>query len=462
MTSSAERGVGDGVGERPDLVEAAGERDQPVPADDAVRRLDPDDAAQRRPVGGSSRPCRCRNRRRRTRRRRPPLPPLEPPGTRDGSCGFRVGPNAEFSVLDPMANSSRLVLPTTTAPAAARRSTTVASYGGRQPSRILDEHVVGTPRVHMLSFSATGTPASGPGSRPAATTASMASAAGPSLVGEHRLKAWISPSRASMAARCSSTTSRAVTVAGAHGGGDVDDRAGGRPSLGQPDDRRDPEATRPRRPAPRRAPRPGRARAPRRRRAARWSAGTAGSSARRSARSSPSMSAKWSSMSASWAVMRSISAAVRSSRASRATWTTSAVVMRSDTAASLRVRLSAAIRAVCCSDAPAQPSDGRKPSDAGRYRLGRWPRSRSTRRPASTRASSIRRSTISTCAIEDGEFLVLVGPSGCGKSTTLRMLAGLEPVDAGRSTSATGTSPTCRPRTVTSRWCSSPTRCTRT
>jgi len=33
--------------------------------------------------------------------------------------------------------------------------------------------------------------------------------------------------------------------------------------------------------------------------------------------------------------------------------------------------------------------------------------------------------------IGDGEFLVLVGPSGCGKSTSLRMLAGLEPVDGG-------------------------------
>ena len=33
--------------------------------------------------------------------------------------------------------------------------------------------------------------------------------------------------------------------------------------------------------------------------------------------------------------------------------------------------------------------------------------------------------------IGDGEFLVLVGPSGCGKSTSLRMLAGLEPVNAG-------------------------------
>ncbi|GAA3941876.1 sn-glycerol-3-phosphate ABC transporter ATP-binding protein UgpC [Microbacterium soli] len=34
--------------------------------------------------------------------------------------------------------------------------------------------------------------------------------------------------------------------------------------------------------------------------------------------------------------------------------------------------------------------------------------------------------------IADGEFLVLVGPSGCGKSTSLRMLAGLEEVNAGR------------------------------
>ena len=33
--------------------------------------------------------------------------------------------------------------------------------------------------------------------------------------------------------------------------------------------------------------------------------------------------------------------------------------------------------------------------------------------------------------IEDGEFLVLIGPSGCGKSTSLRMLAGLEPLDDG-------------------------------
>src|SRR5881628_548774 len=33
--------------------------------------------------------------------------------------------------------------------------------------------------------------------------------------------------------------------------------------------------------------------------------------------------------------------------------------------------------------------------------------------------------------IADGELMVLVGPSGSGKTTALRMLAGLEEVDAG-------------------------------
>ena len=37
-------------------------------------------------------------------------------------------------------------------------------------------------------------------------------------------------------------------------------------------------------------------------------------------------------------------------------------------------------------------------------------------------------------AVDAGEFVVLVGPSGCGKSTTLRMVAGLESITAGRLT----------------------------
>ena len=55
------------------------------------------------------------------------LPPLDPPGTRPRSCGLRVEPKAEFSVELPMANSSRFVLPITTAPASRTRATTVAS-----------------------------------------------------------------------------------------------------------------------------------------------------------------------------------------------------------------------------------------------------------------------------------------------------------------------------------------------
>src|SRR5262249_33329617 len=88
-------------------------------------------------------------------------PPLDPPGVRSRAQGLRVGPNAEFSVDEPIANSSQLVLPITTAPAASSRTIAVASYGGTKLSRIRDEAVVRTPRVQMTSLTATGTPASG-------------------------------------------------------------------------------------------------------------------------------------------------------------------------------------------------------------------------------------------------------------------------------------------------------------
>ena len=56
-------------------------------------------------------------------------PPDEPPGTRVGSQGLCTGPKAEFSLAEPIANSSQLSLPRVTVPAAARRATTVASNG---------------------------------------------------------------------------------------------------------------------------------------------------------------------------------------------------------------------------------------------------------------------------------------------------------------------------------------------
>ena len=38
-------------------------------------------------------------------------------------------------------------------------------------------------------------------------------------------------------------------------------------------------------------------------------------------------------------------------------------------------------------------------------------------------------------SMAENEFTALVGPSGCGKSTTLRMIAGLETVSEGKSSS---------------------------
>ena len=93
-------------------------------------------------------------------------PPPEPPGIRVRSHGLPVGPYALFSVEDPMANSSMLVLPRMTTSASFSRRVTVASYGGIQPSRILEPTVVGTPSVVKMSFSASGTPASGPSCSP--------------------------------------------------------------------------------------------------------------------------------------------------------------------------------------------------------------------------------------------------------------------------------------------------------
>ncbi len=54
-------------------------------------------------------------------------PPLEPPVTRVSSSGWRVAPKPESSLVVPKANSWRLVLPTSTAPAWRRRVVTVAS-----------------------------------------------------------------------------------------------------------------------------------------------------------------------------------------------------------------------------------------------------------------------------------------------------------------------------------------------
>src|ERR1039457_1121517 len=107
-------------------------------------------------------------------------PPDEPPGILARSHGLRLGPNAEFSVEEPMANSSMLVLPMMIAPACFSRCVIVASYGGAQPARMREPQVVGMFLVVKTSLTATGTPASGASCSPAvrllSTSAAWASA----------------------------------------------------------------------------------------------------------------------------------------------------------------------------------------------------------------------------------------------------------------------------------------------
>ena len=71
-------------------------------------------------------------------------PPDDPPGDVSGSHGLRTGPNQEFSLLKPYANSCRPVRATMTAPASSRRVTTaaVAAAGSRRKP---EPHVVGRP-----------------------------------------------------------------------------------------------------------------------------------------------------------------------------------------------------------------------------------------------------------------------------------------------------------------------------
>src|SRR3989338_11050695 len=85
-------------------------------------------------------------------------PPDEPPGTRLVSRGLRVGPNAEFSVELPIANSSIFVRPRKTAPSSLSFSMTVASYEARELSSIFDAELATRPSIRMLSLMASGIP----------------------------------------------------------------------------------------------------------------------------------------------------------------------------------------------------------------------------------------------------------------------------------------------------------------
>src|SRR5436305_9907263 len=77
-------------------------------------------------------------------------PPLDPPGTRVVSHGLRVGPTDECSVDEPIANSSRFVLPMIEARFERSRAIAVASNGERKFARMRDAQVAGMSVVTML------------------------------------------------------------------------------------------------------------------------------------------------------------------------------------------------------------------------------------------------------------------------------------------------------------------------
>ena len=103
-------------------------------------------------------------------------PPEEPPGTRVRSQGLRVSPSAEFSVDEPIANSSMLSLPTRTAPARPSRSASVPSKRGRKPARTREAQVVATSLVMNRSFSPMGMPSRVPSVSPSPRRLSDAAA----------------------------------------------------------------------------------------------------------------------------------------------------------------------------------------------------------------------------------------------------------------------------------------------
>src|SRR3984893_12212299 len=76
-------------------------------------------------------------------------PPLDPPGVRSRFHGFLDKPVTRLSVSCQHENSGRLVLASGIAPAALKRVTTVASFVGIFPAKILEARGVSTAAVSI-------------------------------------------------------------------------------------------------------------------------------------------------------------------------------------------------------------------------------------------------------------------------------------------------------------------------
>src|SRR6478672_6106086 len=94
-------------------------------------------------------------------------PPDEPPGTSvvlapSRRHGLTTGPKQEVSFDEPIANSSLLSLPSSTAPSRQSCEVIVDSYVGTKLPRIFEHAVVRTSLVAKRSLMPSGMPASGP------------------------------------------------------------------------------------------------------------------------------------------------------------------------------------------------------------------------------------------------------------------------------------------------------------
>ena len=93
------------------------------------------------------------------------------------SHGFLAAGKKSVYVSAELPNSGVFVLPSMTAPAPRRRSTTAESNSGTQSANAAHPSVVFSPAVSSRSFTQIGTPCSGNGSSPATNRASAALAA---------------------------------------------------------------------------------------------------------------------------------------------------------------------------------------------------------------------------------------------------------------------------------------------
>ena len=289
MRVQQQRAVGHRAGQRPDMVEREGQREHAAARHQAVGRLQPDDAAGAGRIAHRAAGVGAERHREQpgadagagTGGRAAGMVRRVPRIARRRERQVEARPADGELVRGELAEDDRAGLAQLARSPPRRRLATLSS-------RIFEWQVVGRPATSMMSLMPTGTPCSGPRTRPAAISRSAARAASIAASASRRMKACSfgsQPFDAVRAARCSSSTGESVRAAKARvasvavsqcgvGGHSAGSRAHRRPGFGggiggvRDAARRCPAPVRPppsRRRGIRPAPCPGRRRAPGRR-----------------------------------------------------------------------------------------------------------------------------------------------------------------------------------------------------